>query len=63
MRYVDYRDSIRRELRRREAGLTWGELKSRLHLPYDRPCPTWTAQLEKDIGLVRTRGRGRARVL
>jgi hypothetical protein len=62
MRYVEYRDSIRNELRRNGAGLTWAELQGRLGLPYDRPCPTWTKQLEADIGLVRAKGSGRALV-
>jgi hypothetical protein len=62
MRYIDFRDSIRNELRRSAAGLTWSELQGRLGLPYDRPCPAWTKQLETDIGLVRTKGSGRALV-
>jgi hypothetical protein len=60
MRYVDFRDSIRRELQRNSAGLTWAQLQGRLHLPYDRPCPEWTKQLEQEIGLRRVKGNGRA---
>lgn len=60
MRYVDYRDSIHAELRRIGTGLTWVQLQSRLDLPYDRPCPAWTRQLEKDIGLRRIKGSGRS---
>jgi hypothetical protein len=55
MRYDHFRDVIRNELRRSRAGLTWAQLRDRLKLPYDRPCPAWTARLEKEIGL--TRGR------
>jgi hypothetical protein len=62
MRYADYRDSIRSELRRSTAGLTWRELQSRLDLPYERPCPAWTEQLENEIGLVRVKSAGRALV-
>ena len=62
MKYVDYRDSIRGELRRNAAGLTWAELQQRLGLPYERPCPAWTKQLEADIGLTRSKGAGRALV-
>ena len=62
MRYVDYRDAIHAELRRNAAGLTWAELQSRLDLPYDRPCPTWTKQLENDIGLQRTKSNSRSLV-
>jgi hypothetical protein len=55
MRYDDFRDAIRSELRRTRAGLTWAQLRERLRLPYDRPCPAWTARLEKEIGLARAR--------
>ena len=60
MRYLDYRDAIRQELQRNAAGLTWSELQMRLDLPYDRPCPSWTKQLEREIGLIRTKGPCRA---
>jgi len=62
MRYIEFRDAIQAELRRTPAGLTWAELKARLKLPYDRPCPTWTKQLERDIDLIRKPGSGRAHV-
>lgn len=62
MRYTEFRDLIQSELRRHPAGLTWVELKTRLRLPYDRPCPTWTRQLEEEIGLRRVPGKGRAKV-
>jgi hypothetical protein len=62
MRYTDYRDAIRKELRRNAAGLTWSQLQARLGLPYDRPCPIWTRQLEADIGLDRAKGTNRALV-
>lgn len=62
MRYVDFRDAIGAELRRCPAGLTWAELRARLALPYDRPCPTWARRLEQDIGLSRGPGTGRAHV-
>jgi hypothetical protein len=62
MRYTEYRDSIRRELARSAAGRTWAELQSQLDLPYDRPCPAWTKQLEQEIGLMRVKGSGRALV-
>ena len=58
MRYDDFRDAIRNELRRTRAGLTWAQLRDRLRLPYDRPCPSWTARLEKEIGLSRGRAKG-----
>jgi hypothetical protein len=60
MRYVDFRDVIRDELRMNPNGLTWKELKNRLDLPYESPCPTWVKQLEEEIGLSRKKGEGRA---
>ena len=62
MRYVDFRDQIRAELRKHPAGLTWVALKERLDLPYSRPCPTWVSQLETEIGLTRAKGAGTAYV-
>ena len=62
MKYIDYRNSVHNELRRHAAGRTWAELQRRLGLPYERPCPAWTKQLETDIGLVRVKGAGRALV-
>jgi hypothetical protein len=60
MRYVDFRDRIEAELRRTSSGRTWRELRDRLDLPYERPCPTWVRKLEEEIGLVREKGAGRA---
>ena len=60
MRYIEFRDTIGKELRRVPSGLTWAALKSRLKLPYRIPCPEWVKQMEKEIGLLRERGSGRA---
>ncbi len=63
MRYAEFRNCIRNELQQvRAGGLTWAELKSRLDLPYPRPCPSWVKRMEADIGLRRERGPGRALV-
>ena len=56
MRYQDFRNTIRAELRRTPTGLTWAQLQARLALPYARPCPTWVKRLEQEIGLTRTKG-------
>jgi hypothetical protein len=60
MKYSEFRDLIRRELEQRPDGITWNDLRDRLALPYDRPCPTWVKQLEDEVGLVRAKGSGRA---
>jgi predicted transcriptional regulator len=62
MRYVDFRDSICRELRRNPEGLTWPELRLRLSLPYKSPCSEWVKRMERENGLVRKPGTGRAYV-
>ena len=62
MTYVRFRDSIQARLRRASAGLTWQALRRELRLPYTRPCPEWVKALERDIGLARIKGGGRALV-
>ena len=62
MKYTEFRHAIQTELLRRPEGSTWAELRDHLDLPYDRPCPAWTATLEREIGLVRVKGDGRALV-
>jgi len=62
LRYVEFRDAICRELGRSVNGLTWSELRERLDLPYRTPCPEWVRRMEKEDGLVRTAGSGRAHV-
>ena len=58
MRYVDFKESIRRDLQSNPGGLTWKQLRDRNQLPYDRPCPTWTRCLEEEIGLRRVKRPG-----
>ena len=53
MRFTEFRDLIKKELLDHPAGLPWVELRNRLALPYARPCQTWVAQLEREIGLIR----------
>jgi hypothetical protein len=62
MKYTDFKDLIEKELKQNPNGLTWNELKERLTLPYDRPCPTWVNRMEGEIGLSRIKGSGRALV-
>jgi hypothetical protein len=59
MTYILFKNLIQADLRNRSMGKTWKELKSDLALPYDRPCPEWTKQLEREIGLTRLKGEGR----
>jgi len=60
MTYVEFNRLIHSQLQKRSQGMTWKELKESLDLPYDRPCPEWVSRLEKEIGLVRAKGAGKA---
>ena len=62
MRYQEFRNAIEEALLQDPDGLTWAELKERLDLPYERPCPTWIRRMEEETGLSRARGTGRAYV-
>ncbi|MFH1675976.1 MAG: hypothetical protein ABIC40_03040 [bacterium] len=62
MRYTEFRDAIRDELRRSPSGRTWPEIRDKLKLPYKSPCQEWVGRLEHDIGLSRTKGSSRALV-
>lgn len=62
MTFLRFRELIHQELRQHPDGLSWVELRERLHLPYERPCPAWVRQLEQQISLRRVRGTGRAKV-
>jgi hypothetical protein len=60
MRYVEFKSTIERHLKRNRRGTTWVELREALALPYTRPCPEWTRQLEQEICLMRSKGTSRA---
>ena len=60
MRYPEFKAAIHQHLQRHRQGATWNELREKLSLPYDRPCPEWTRRLEKEIGLTRNKSFGRA---
>ena len=62
MTYVEFKHAIGSALRKNSPGMTWAQLKTVLDLPYERPCPEWVRQLEKEIGLVRRKSAGRALV-
>jgi len=63
MRFTEFRDSIRNELKDHSAGVTWASLQARLGLPYSsRPCPDSTKRLEEEIGSRRIKAGGRAMI-
>lgn len=53
--YKDFRDAIEKLLKAEPDGLTWSEIKTRLNLPQKVPNNKWVRQMEKDIGLTRTK--------
>jgi hypothetical protein len=59
MTYLEFKSAIETTLRRKHAGATWKELRIAARLPYDRPCPEWMRNLEREIGLVRRKDTGR----
>lgn len=62
MTYLEFRDTIVEALEGEPAGLTWKELRDGWQLPYKTPCPEWVARLEEEVGLVRERKRGNAKL-
>lgn len=62
MRYLEFRNTIEEELLQNPDGLTWAELKEKLNMSYNQPCPEWVRRMEEEVGLSRTRGTGRAYV-
>ena len=59
MRYVEFRNAIQEELGQNPAGFTWRELRERLDLPYDSPCPTWIRRMEQELAVESKRLRSR----
>lgn len=60
MRYIEFKELIRKTLIEHPDGLTWKELRVRLELPYKTPCPEWVRRLENEIDLIRVKDFGRA---
>lgn len=60
MHYAEFKAPVQKHLKRNRKGATWNELREKLSLPYDRPCPEWTHRLENEIGLTRNKSSGRA---
>lgn len=59
MSYDTFKKAVQDVLRGSGASLTWTEIKAKAELPQKAPNNKWVRALEKDIGLVRERQRGR----
>ena len=55
MTYPEFRNKIKGALEHKDNGMTWTELRESLELEQVVPNNRWVRQLEKDIGLKRTR--------
>jgi hypothetical protein len=56
--YEQFKDSIIKGLKNEKEGLTWSSLREKERLDQKRPFNKWVRQLEKDIGLIRTKRDG-----
>lgn len=57
--YDDFRDEIRKVLESEPKGLTWTEIKTRLQLSQRTPYHKWVKRMEKEIGLIREKKKGK----
>lgn len=60
MTYEEFKDIIKEELEKTPDGLTWTQIRERRPELYQRfPANQWVRQMEKDIGLIREKIKGR----
>lgn len=60
MTYEEFVQIIKEELKISPDGLTWSQIRERRPELYQRfPANQWVRQMEKDIGLTRTKKKGK----
>lgn len=59
MSYEEFKDIIKKELKSEPKGLTWMEIRKRGGLKQKIPNNKWVRMLDKDIGLIRKRIKGK----
>lgn len=60
MSYEKFKQIIKEELKKSPDGLTWTQIRERRPEIYQKfPANQWVAQMEKDIGLVRSKRAGK----
>ena len=60
MTYEEFKQIIKDELEKAPDGLTWTQIRERRPELYQRfPANQWVRQMEKDIGLVREKVKGK----
>ena len=60
MTYEEFRQIIREELQKAPDGLTWTQIRKRRSEIYQKfPANQWVRRMEKDIGLIRSKEKGK----
>jgi antitoxin component of MazEF toxin-antitoxin module len=57
MTYEEFREKIKRVLQYNDKGMTWTEIRTQLKLEQVVPNNKWVRRMEKDIGLLRVKGK------
>jgi antitoxin component of MazEF toxin-antitoxin module len=57
MTYDEFRDKIKAALQYSDKGITWTQLRGHLKLDQVVPNNKWVRRMEKDIGLLRVKGK------
>jgi antitoxin component of MazEF toxin-antitoxin module len=58
MTYEEFRDKIKEALQYNDKGLTWTQIRTQLKLNQVVPNNKWVRRMEKDMGLIRVKGKG-----
>jgi antitoxin component of MazEF toxin-antitoxin module len=57
MTYEEFRDKINGALEYNDTGMTWTQLRTQLKLDQVVPNNKWVRRMEKDMGLIRVKGK------
>ena len=57
MTYEQFRDKIKGALQYNDKGMTWTQIRAQLKLNQVVPNNKWVRRMEKDIGLIRVKGK------
>lgn len=55
--YEQFRDKVKQTLQYQDDGMTWSQIRDKLGLDQVVPNNKWVRQMEKDIGLLRMKGK------
>ena len=59
MEYEEFRVAVEAVLRKKPAGASWAEIRQLAGFPQRVPFNGWVRRLERDIGLIRLKNRGK----